>query len=42
MYNDTTIIKYKFTNYLSHISNIILKIFNFNIKHTLKFTRIIK
>lgn len=40
MYNDTTIIKYKFTNYLSHISHIILKTYNINIKqkHTLKFT----
>lgn len=42
VYNDTTIIKYKFTNYLSHINRIILKTFNFNIKHTLKFTRITK
>jgi len=42
MYNDTTIIKFQFNNYLSHISRIILKTFNFNIKHTLKLTRITK
>lgn len=32
MSNDTTLIKHKFTNYLGHISHMILKIFNFNIK----------